>query len=80
MGRILAAMDLHGGHVIARVEQRHRSVEFIGLLTDLDAHYPAACTIRLVHDNHSAHISKETRAYLTTGPNRFKYVLTPTSS
>src|ERR1022692_2287987 len=26
----------------------------------------------------SAHISKETRAYLATRPNRFKYVLTPT--
>jgi hypothetical protein len=39
---------------------------------------PAACTIRIVLDNHSAHISKETRAYLATRPNRFKYVLTPT--
>ena len=29
-------------------------------------------------DNHSAHISKETRDYLATRPNRFKYVLTPT--
>ena len=28
-------------------------------------------------DNHSSHISKETRAYLATRPNRFKYVLTP---
>src|ERR1019366_1749320 len=36
------------------------------------------CTIRIVLDNHSAHISKETRAYLATRPNRFKYVLTPT--
>ena len=29
-------------------------------------------------DNHSPHISKETRAYLATRPNRFKYVLRPT--
>ena len=28
--------------------------------------------------NHSAHLSRETRAYLATRPNRFKYVLTPT--
>jgi transposase len=75
---ILAALDLHDGHVIARVEERHRSVEFIALLQDLDAHYPSDCTIRLVLDNHSSHISKETRAYLATRPNRFKYVLTPT--
>jgi hypothetical protein len=75
---ILAALDLHDGHVIARVEERHRSVEFIALLQDLDTRYPADCTIRLVLDNHSSHISKETRTYLATRPNRFKYVLTPT--
>lgn len=75
---ILAAIDLHDGHVTARVEQRHRSVEFIALLKDLDAWYPHDCTIRLILDNHSSHISKETRAWLATRPNRFKYVLTPT--
>ena len=74
---ILAALDLHDGHVTARVERRHRSVEFIGLLRDLDAYYPAETTIRLILDNHSAHISKETMAYLATRPNRFVYVHTP---
>jgi hypothetical protein len=75
---ILAALDLHDGHVTARVEERHRSLEFVALLRDLDARYSPDCTIRLVLDNHSAHISKETRRYLATRPNRFKYVLTPT--
>jgi transposase len=74
---ILAGLDLLDGHVIARVEERHRSIEFIGLLKDLDAYYPPTCTIRLILDNHSAHTSQETRAYLATRPNRFKYVLTP---
>ncbi len=74
---ILAGLDLHNGHVTARVERRHRSREFIALLKDLDQHYPTECTIRLILDNHSAHDSKETRAFLETKPNRFKYVLTP---
>ena len=74
---ILAALDLHNGHITARVERRHRSREFIALLKDLDGYYPAECTIRLILDNHSAHISKETQAFLATRPNRFKYVLTP---
>ena len=74
---ILAGLDLHNGHVTARVERRHRSREFIALLQDLDQYYPAECTIRLILDNHSAHVSKETRAFLATKPNRFKYVLTP---
>jgi transposase len=74
---ILAGLDLHDGHVTARVEKKHRSVEFKALLNDLDAYYPPGCTIRLILDNHSAHLSKETRAWLATRPNRFKYVLTP---
>jgi transposase len=75
---ILASLDLHDGHIIARVELRHRSREFIALLTDLDTYYPPEVTIRIILDNHSAHISKETCAYLATRPNRFKYVHTPT--
>ncbi len=75
---ILAALDLHDGHITARVERRHRSREFIGLLKDLDKYYPAESMIRVILDNHSAHTSKETRAYLATCPNRFKYVHTPT--
>ena len=75
---ILAALDLQTGQVTARVERRHRSREFIALLQDLDCYYPPECTLRLVLDNHSAHLSKETQAYLATRPNRFKYVLTPT--
>ena len=74
---ILAALDLHEGHVTARVERRHRSREFIALLKDLDQYYPAGCTVRIILDNHSAHISKETQTYLATRPNRFQYVLTP---
>jgi len=74
---ILAALDLHTGHVTARVERRHRSREFISLLKDLDAFYPADAVIRLIMDNHSAHLSKETQTFLSTRPNRFQYVLTP---
>ncbi|MDR2092865.1 MAG: IS630 family transposase [Azoarcus sp.] len=74
---IIAALDLHSGHLIANVEPRHRSVEFIALLHRLDEHYPKEALIRLVLDNHSAHISKETMAYLASRPGRFEYVLTP---
>jgi len=74
---ILAALDLQDGHVIAQVHRRHRSREFIELLKELDAHYPADATIRVVLDNHSAHISKETRDWLSSRPNRFVYVHTP---
>jgi len=75
---ILAALDLHTGHVTGQIHDRHRSREFIELLKELDAYYPAEATIRVVLDNHSAHISKETKAYLATRPGRFVYVHTPT--
>jgi transposase len=74
---ILAGIDLHSGHIFANVEERHRSVEFIALLKQLDAHYPAEAIIRVVLDNHSAHISKQTMAYLSEHPGRFEYVHTP---
>jgi len=74
---ILAALDLHTGEINANVEQRHRSREFVDLLKRLDSHYPEEAIIRVVLDNHSAHISKETMAYLATHPGRFEYVHTP---
>ncbi len=74
---LLAALDLHTGHVIAKVHERHRSKEFISLLQQLDAFYPKYCVIRIILDNHSSHISKETMNYLATRPNRFIYVHTP---
>jgi transposase len=74
---ILAGIDLNSGHIFARTEDRHRSVEFIALLRDLDAYYPPDAIIRLVLDNHSSHISKETMSYLATRPGRFEYVHTP---
>jgi transposase len=74
---ILAGIDLHTGHLFAQVEDRHRSREFIALLQSIDAYYPPQAIIRVVLDNHSSHISKETMAYLATRPGRFEYVHTP---
>jgi len=74
---ILAALDLHSGHVIAQVHDRHRSSEFISLLKEISDYYPAGSTIRIILDNHSAHISKETMKYLAGSPGRFIYVHTP---
>jgi transposase len=74
---ILAGIDLHSGQIFANVEERHRSVEFIALLKRLDEYYPSEAIIRVVLDNHSAHISRETMAYLAARPGRFEYVHTP---
>ena len=74
---ILAGIDLHSGHIFANVEDRHRSAEFVGLLKKFDEHYPPEAIIRVVLDNHPAHISKETMTFLASRPGRFEYVHTP---
>src|SRR6516225_9621090 len=61
---LLAGIDLLTGQVHALVKDRHRSCEFIELLRLIDAAYPTHTAIKLILDNHSAHISKETRAWL----------------
>ena len=73
-----AAVDLVSGFVHHVVTQRHRSGEFIAFLERLDAHYPAGMLICLLLDNHSAHCSRETKRFLTSKPNRFELVFTPT--
>jgi transposase len=74
---LLAGIDLVTGEVIGSVEERHRSREFVDFLKKLDTHYKPELRIQIVLDNHSAHISKETKAYLETVPDRFEFIFTP---
>jgi transposase len=75
---LLAGIDLLTGKVHALVRDRHRSREFIEFLKLIDAAYPASTAIKLILDNHSAHISRETRTWLATRPpGRFEFTFTP---
>lgn len=74
---LLAGIDLLTGQVHGMVADRHRSREFIQYLKQLDNYYQKDVTIRIILDNHSAHISKETRTYLSSVPKRFEFIFTP---
>jgi transposase len=75
---LLAGIDLLTGKVHALVRDRHRSREFIEFLKLLDAAYPAHTAIKLILDNHSAHISKETKTWLADrSAGRFEFTFTP---
>lgn len=75
---LLAGIDLLTGAVHASVEERHRSREFVAFLEKLDAAYPPATAIKIILDNHSAHISRETEAWLAQQRDgRFAFVFTP---
>jgi len=75
---LLAGIDLLTGQVHALVRDRHRSREFIEFLQVVDAAYPPHTAIKVILDNHSAHISKETNAWLAKQPaGRFEFTFTP---
>jgi transposase len=74
---LLAGIDLIDGKVHGLVVDRHRSREFVQFLKQIHRAYPKKARIRIILDNHSAHISKETQAYLSKLPGRFEFVFTP---
>jgi transposase len=74
---LLAGLDLHTGRVTEIVSEHHASADFITLLSKLDEAYPPHNRIRLLLDNHSAHISKQTQSWLSLHPQRFEFVFTP---
>ena len=69
---LLAGIDLLTGQVHALVKDRHRSCEFIEFLQLLNAAYPAHTAIKLILDNHSAHISNAGHP-----AHRFEFTFTP---
>jgi len=75
---LVAAIDLLSGHIHGDVQDRHRSPEFTDFLKKLDHVYAPDIKIRMILDTHSSHISKETKRYLATVPNRFEFIFTPT--
>jgi transposase len=74
---LLAGLDLHTGIVTEIVSDTHKSSDFIAFLTRLDAVYPPTQRLRLILDNHSAHISRETQCWLAGKPQRFEFVFLP---
>ena len=75
---LLAGIDLLTGQVHACVEDRHRSREFVGFLKKLDTAYPSDTAIKIILDNHSAHVSREINKWLAAQRDcRFTFVFTP---
>lgn len=74
---LLAGLDLHTGKVMELISDTHQSKDFVEFLQKLDEAYDPKLVIRLVLDNHSAHLSKETKRSLATKPQRFSFVFTP---
>jgi transposase len=74
---LLAGIDLHTGHIIPLVRNQRRTKEFIEFLNEVDKYYPQDWLVRIILDNHSSHVSKETTGFLLSKTGRFEFVFTP---
>jgi len=74
---LLSSIDLLTGKIYGQVFDRHRSREFIQHLKYLDRNISNKLKLKIILDNHSSHISKETQKFLRTMPNRFEFIFTP---
>ncbi len=73
---LLAGIDLLTGIIHYQVQEKYRSIEFIGFLKEIDSYYPKEIKIVVILDNHKIHTSKETQKYLESVPQRFQFVFT----
>ena len=59
---LYAALQVQAGRVVSRVEQRHRSREFIAFMEQLLKTYPQQ-DLHIIMDNVSSHVSKEVETW-----------------
>jgi transposase len=60
--QLYAALEVHAGRVVSRIEERHRSREFIAFMNHLLRNYPSG-ELHVILDNVSSHDSKEVREW-----------------
>jgi len=73
---LLAGIDLISGKIYFKVFERPKSCDFIEYLKGLESIFQEE-EIIIILDNHTIHTSRETRKYLKTVPDKFKFVFTP---
>jgi transposase len=76
---LFAALDTATGKVIGSLHKRHRSLEFIKFLDQIDAAVPPDLDIHLVLDNYATHKTPRVHRWLAKRP-RYQLHFTPTSS
>lgn len=78
--QLFAALEVHAGRVIPRIEDRHRSREFIAFMNQLLRAYPKG-RLRVILDNVIIHRSKEVQAWhAQPGHGRVEFHFIPTYS
>lgn len=60
--QLYAALEVHAGRVVSRIEERHRSKEFTAFMNHLLLAYPSG-ELHVILDNVSSHDSKEVKKW-----------------
>ena len=76
---LFAALDVASGFVIGKCYKRHRAVEFLNFLKQIDAHVPEGLGVHIVMDNYATHKTPKIKAWLTRRPH-YHVHFTPTSA
>jgi transposase len=76
---LFAALNVATGEVIARCKQKHRSMDFVAFLREIDERVAPDLQVHVVLDNLSAHKSPVVHRWLLRHP-RFHFHFTPTYS
>lgn len=76
---LFAALNTLDGSVISRCESRHRHIEWLKFLKQIDRETPKHKTLHVICDNYSTHKHAKVKAWLEKHP-RFHVHFTPTSA
>ena len=76
---LFAALDVATGFVIGKCYKRHRAIEFLDFLKQIDANVPDGLDIHIIMDNYATHKTDKVRAWLARRPH-YHVHFTPTSA
>ena len=76
---LFAALDVASGFVIGKCYKRHRAVEFLNFLKEIDANIPGGLDVHIVMDNYATHKTPKIKAWLARRPH-YHVHFTPTSA
>jgi len=76
---LFAALDIASGFVIGKCYKRHRAVEFLKFLKEIDVTSPEGLDVHIVMDNYATHKTPKIKAWLARRPH-YHVHFTPTSA
>lgn len=76
---LFAALDVASGFVIGKCYKRHRAVEFLKFIKEIDAQIPEGLAVHIVMDNYATHKTPKIKAWLARRPH-YHVHFTPTSA